>query len=736
MDRLQQEFGNDKPIILRVARALALLEFVTKTPKTIRNISALLVGKVGEPAPIQYVEFALDQLADHGYVRETENGWKLQTAQERTWQTERREHSPRMGDRQQILRDASEQLFNEAQLLTIRYKNLRTFRIGVALDGRTISDEQLMLRIYSAATPADFAGKVDEVIAESRKNETTPYWVFAVNPEIDKLVAEIHASNRMIATYGRKRGQNQISAEQHANLDHERNLKNMYEARLREELKTALSSGSSVFDGVKRDGVRYGNSVDSIIKGFLREKIPVIYPNLEIGARALPSKAPEQILKATNLKGLPNVFYERDDGLALIVQERADYKLYPEAEVAQEIYQHLTHYDEYGENEQLTGKAVETKFTGYGYGWETDLLQLVLAFLFRAGMINVSYKGMIYKDYRNDGSWKVFSGVRNFRQARFIPKKPIERRDRVGAAMVYEKLTGQQVDLQPQDISEALKVFAEGEKNTVLQIKYRAQTNRLPFIETLTDYNEILQNVLTNSSEDNIYLLVNQGDEIIERKEQVDDIWHEAVTDERLAYLIYMRRVVNQMWPEVREQVDGEVAEAVQYIEETLTTETYYLHFDELINCANQVAEVYYNRYETLHQQRGELFTEAIADIQETDAWHQISEEQQEQFIRPLQQKAVPEVTIDYSRGELVSQNTHSTIGELESDIDAINQKKVNVLERLQRAIAPEETIERVQLTRFFPDTIETEEDIEQAINTLHERLRELVAKGVKVIVE
>jgi len=200
--------------------------------------------------------------------------------------------------------------------------------------------------------------------------------------------------------------------------------------------------------------------------------------------------------------------------------------------------------------------------------------------------------------------------------------------------------------------------------------------------------------------------------------------------------LDYIRRVMNQMWPEIQDRADNGALESADRINEVLPAATYYEYLNELIGSADQIASVYYSYYEELHQQRGELFTRAVEEIQSAEAWGQITEEQQEQLLRPLKEKADTTTVIDRENGELVSRNTRSTIREMVSDINAISVLKSNVVERLQRILTPEQLIERVQLTRFFPQTIESEEDIAQALASLEERLKALIGKGVKVIVE
>ena len=40
-----------------------------------------------------------------------------------------------------------------------------------------------------------------------------------------------------------------------------------------------------------------------------------------------------------------------------------------------------------GYQEERTGKQLEKRFGGIGYGWDRDMLRLILAVLFRAGEV-------------------------------------------------------------------------------------------------------------------------------------------------------------------------------------------------------------------------------------------------------------------------------------------------------------------------------------------------------------
>src|SRR3974390_1934023 len=82
--------ADDKGWALRVAKVICLLEFVRDLPRTDANLAAFLVDEVGKPAPINEDKAAEKRLYEAQFIRSTEEVCKLQTGQEKSWETERR----------------------------------------------------------------------------------------------------------------------------------------------------------------------------------------------------------------------------------------------------------------------------------------------------------------------------------------------------------------------------------------------------------------------------------------------------------------------------------------------------------------------------------------------------------------------------------------------------------------------------------------------------------------------
>jgi hypothetical protein len=91
------------------------------------------------------------------FVRDTEEGYKLQTAQERGG------FQPKPKDLREILRELLDEIFSEPSLKRYRYKDLKTFSVGVTVDGvRLGSDGQIPLSVRVAEDAEELARKLSE----------------------------------------------------------------------------------------------------------------------------------------------------------------------------------------------------------------------------------------------------------------------------------------------------------------------------------------------------------------------------------------------------------------------------------------------------------------------------------------------------------------------------------------------------------------------------------------------
>ncbi|MEW6209584.1 MAG: hypothetical protein AB1631_14550 [Acidobacteriota bacterium] len=752
----------DRGMAIRVAKTICLLEFVRDLPRTEANIAACLVDKVGDPSPLAQVKSAIERLREAKFVRNTEEGWKLQTAQEKNWETERRSYlAPSPRERNDILREAMREIFSEPGLKTLHFRGLRNFRVGVTLDGARVSDEgQVPLALSTAEDMKEFPAKLIAVTNESRDpaHKHDIYWVYALTDDIDSLIANLYASRRMVARYDQMRVQNRINNEEMSCLTSEKHEVIRFQNRLREKLIEGLEKGQGVFRGVVKDAASLGRNLSEIIKNLFDYAVPDLYPKLQMGAYVLKGTEAEELLKAANLSGLSQVFYGGEQGLNLVIRDGSRTVANPAADVAKEVLDYLKREHSYGN--KITGKILEDHFQGIGYGWERDLLRLILAVLLRAGTIEVTYQGRRYINHQDPQCRAPFINNTAFKSASFAPRESIDLKTLTTAVQNYENMTGEEVDVEEGAIAAAFKKLADGELKILLPVEAVAMAHRLPVRETLDSYHQTLVNIASAASDDCVIFLAREGKSFKDTRDRVRRI-RDAIGDATLDVVRQARATVDSIWPVLEKRgQSGELTESFAQLQTLIAGEDFFEHTAEMKSLSLAISNAYQSIYRNLHDQRCEAFSKAIEEIKGRPEWVQAfpthtasasdtdkshteqvdaMADMQSAILAPLASRACAEAAL--FNGGLACQLCEATLNQMESDLAALGGLRNGVLSRLQELSAPVDAadgarIERIRVADFFTGILDSEASIDENLDRLREHLHKLIAEGAKVIIE
>jgi hypothetical protein len=728
--------AEDHGMTARVAKTVTLLEFVRDVPRTEANIAACLVEAVGQPAPLAEVQRAIEKLEKGKFVRNTEEGWKLQTAQEKNWETERRGFGARPKDRNEITRETLRSIFEEPNLKTYRYKNLRTFRVGIGVDGITVGDGEIPLWLYTSDDSQSFQAKLDEVRTESRqpKNQNEVYWVFALTPDVDDLEVGFFASKQIIAKYEQARAQNRISPEEAASLSNERQEVSRIQSRLKDKMIEALERGQGLFRGVSRDAASLGKNAGDIFKGFFDLAFPDLYPKLELGSRPVTGKEVDEILKAANLSALSPIFYDSDKGLSLVIKEGNQFVANPGAEVAKEILDYINREHAYGN--KVTGKILEEQFSGIGYGWDREIVKLVLAVLLRAGAIEVTHQGRRLRNYQEPQARAAFATVPAFRSASFSPRESVGLKTLTTAVQHLEQLIGEEVDIEEGAIATRFKKLAEEEMRLLLPLAATVQANRLPGADTVEEYRQSLTGIQNAASDDCVRILAGEGKSFNETRNTIRQM-RERIEYGALAIMQKARVTLDEQWPVLQRHGIGDPFDA-ETLEHLILTPEFYDSPDEVARETKEIAAKYVALYSELHQERTTEFANAIEGIKGRPDWSLVPADVRDSVLLPLVQRACESLELD--DGSTRCRNCHATVSEMESDIAALSGLAAQAIARVQELTAPREEAgvrtERVRLAEFFVGPLDSEAAIKDALDRLTEHLLKLSAEGVRIIVE
>jgi hypothetical protein len=728
---------------LRVAKAICLLEFIRDLPRTEANLAAVLVDEVGKATPLNEVQAAVTRLNNAQFIRNTEEGWKLQTAQEKNWETERRGHlEPKPRDRNELARTALEQIFDEPEFKTFRYQN-RSFRIGISVDGTNIGDEgELPLTLCVGEDADELTKRIEEIRTESQQksHENDLYWLFCLTPEIDELVGQLHASRKMVDKYNQLSAQQKISPDEATCLQDEKNSKNGYETRLRDKLTEAMERGTGMFRGVQKDASALGKGLGEILKKLFGQVVPDLYPKLQMGSRPLKGDEAEQILKAADLKALPNVFYVGDHGLGLVVKDGPKNIVSTNADVAKEVLDYLKSEQSYGNKDSRMGKALEKRFGGTPYGWERDMLRLILATLFRAGEIEVTYQGNRFHNYQDPASRTPFINNLAFRSSLFSPRRSVGLKTLTQAVQQLEELTGEEVDVEEGAIATAFKKVASEELRKLYPLKATAEAYRLPVTSMLSDYQQTLAGIQSSASDDCVRILTENGKDFRETRDKVRRL-RELLNAEALGALRQARQATDQVWQRLAaHNPSAELGSTVDKLKHHLDSESFIDSWEEIATSTKTVLGAYRNAYCELFDRRKKSYESAIGEIKNRTEWAPLEANNFSMattLLSPLQDRAGTDEDKEAVKGG--TSLGKSSLTEMESDLAAVNGLKSSVLVRLQElSISSEKKapIRKVRVSEFFNRPIQTQVELDKALDLIRDSLQKFIDEGAIIILE
>jgi hypothetical protein len=727
----------------RVAKAICLLEFIRDLPRTEANLAAVLVDEVGKATPIQEVQAAVKRLNTAQFIRNTEEGWKLQTAQEKNWETDRRGHlEPKPRERNELARSALQQIFDEPEFKTFRFQN-RSFRIAIRIDGTGIGDEgELPLTLSVADDADDLTKRIEEVRSESQQksHENDLYWLFCLTPEIDELVAQLHASRKMVDKYNQLSAQQKISPDEASCLQDEKNSKHGFETRLRDKLTEGMERGTGMFRGVQKDASALGKGLGEILKKFFGHIVPDMYFKLQMGSRPLKGDEAEHILKAADLKALPNVFYAGDHGLGLVIKEGPKNIVNTNADVAKEVLDYLKSEHSYGNKDSRMGKALERRFGGTPYGWERDMLRLILATLFRAGEVEVTYQGNRFRNYQDPAARTPFTSNPAFRSSLFSPRQTVGLKTLTQAVQQLEDLTGEEVDVEEGAIATAFKKVAAEELEKLYPLKATAEAHRLPIMPMLSEFQQTLIGIQASASDDCVRILTENGADFAETRDRVRQL-RELLNAEAIGVLRQARLVTEQVWQRLASHCPSpEIAASVEELKQLLSSEQLIASWGEMAGHTKAVLDAYKHVYIDIFDRRRNAYETAIGEIKNRAEWGPLESTNPgmaASLLSPLMGRVGTEDDKEaVAKGVSLGK---ASLTEMESDLAAVDGLKSSVSIKLQELSMGGEKkapVRRIRVSEFFNRPIQTQGELDKTLELIRDSLQKCIDEGAVIILE
>ena len=387
----------------RLMKAIALIVDTPALPVTAENLAVLLHPNVSAESLRDDVVTSLEQLVRDDRLRQSDDGYRLQSPEQKDWEKTRRGIDPRPADAIRLRRATLKE-----RLAGLSVTAGRAFKVEVHVEGEKAVEGDIPLHIDEA----DAARRTDLRAGSRDPNAAaTIWWTFTESPDTYEAIVEVFRSQQMIA---RKDVATKSSAEVEL-IGEERARLARHERQLTERLGRDLLAGQVIFRG-QIDDVE-GADVRAAAQAIVAERLGDIYSQLDQFSASLRGADVLAVLQADDLRGLPEALGEGGIGLTRVTPSGVELVVDtgPLATLLGEVRERANYGNE------ATGAYLERKFGSPPYGAPVEVVQALIAAAIRGGHVNVVHQGARISRADDPRLERVFRTLPTFRAASFTP---------------------------------------------------------------------------------------------------------------------------------------------------------------------------------------------------------------------------------------------------------------------------------------------------------------------------
>lgn len=702
------------PLAQAVAKVICLLQYVKSVHRTPENIAAALQPGVAADSQLAAVREALRELESTHKVRRGDDGYRIPTPAEDDWERLRNGINPKPGDSHRLYSEVLSSLWQPQPTFTLF--ETKTFKAGLVIQGREVIDGDMMFHVHLADSGKEFQMLAAELRTRSQQERKHVFWAIALNDAIDRETVELFRSKEMLA-----RKERDTKGEDTPGLISEEKMRQRrHGEELRRLVKAACLAGNVYFRGNDRSPGDRSVDVGKSSAEILGHVLPEVFDRFkEAAAKSSDVKrGVDALFTADNLQGLPAVF----GSLGLLRDEKGKPVFRVESGPLKEVLDRIDERANYGDT--ASGRFLSDEFAKEPFGWDFDVVHLLTLALVRAGKVEAVSKGQTF-DALGGVEVRENIGKNNlFRQASFRPKKGIEFEELVKASEAFRDTFGTEVrELNAGAIVQELRNAVARHEDTVAAALGQLTANRLPG-GTVLDSALGQMKAILRGSEDNALATFNSSHRSIKDAIKRAAELEQCLTEPRLHALARARQALATAWPFLVQETD--VPEALRAnaaaLEDFLARESFYKELPAIEQSTKAIETDYDKRYQEAIATRIAQYEKAFDRLVKTPGWSEIDEDQQRRLAAP------------FERGK-AKDKERLPVPQLRSERDACDGRLRAALAELRHIIDGERVV-NVNIASYFGGGIETEEQLDAALQGVREECARLIGSGKKVIVQ
>lgn len=713
VEGVRHDFPN-KPLHWSVAACVAVLERIHDLPATAENVAAALHPAWDAPGGLPEVQAVLDELVAAERLRKVGPRYEVITAAGRDWQKERNGingTSALPGLRHEFLREAL------TGLPPYRQGN-RNFTARVRVGREWLQPAGDLTLHVLVDEPDVVAARAEEVREASRVHPDSAYWLVAADDYWDRMLEEVYRSREMLDRYAAKtRGTDEDAPLRALVAAEETQLQDTLLPAARRETASALLRATLCWQGVPYPPDKWGADPAKVVGAWMQQQVPKTFTKFDMAAVRVSQGDARRMITEADLSAAPSSAQPAPTGMGLVTRQGGRWTIDHRAPPCVEVLSHLR--DAGG---PVSGKQLETDFRDAPYGWDLDVLMVVVAALMRAGQVEAVASAQTVTA-ADAAAAAIFSGPAAFRAASFRPRRDmVSIADVARAAMVLQALGASTVP-----VDEARVVQRAGE--LAAQWRERAGSARTALVARRWPVGAAVEDVVRLSREwgqgraEAVIRSITENAQDLEAAQMALTALEQALQGSALERLEHAWAVRTQAGRLAGQGLfSAAAAERAAALGALLDADDFYLRLPSINEATAQLEAELEEQAASLRQRLGHEVDASAQDLRESGQRLGLPAERVAEVLVPLLRL---KDGLDGSTGE-------EAAGRL-AMLPAVRDR---VADALAGTAQPERPRIAVKVREVLPSLISSPEELEPALEALRARCRAVLDQGGTVVLQ
>jgi hypothetical protein len=373
---------------------------------------------------------------------------------------------------------------------------------------------------------------------------------------------------------------------------------------------------------------------------------------------------------------------------------------------------------------KATGKSITEHFGRPEFGWDFEVVRLLVAVLVRAGAIQMTHKSETIESTTSVAAKDALTNNNYFRLASFQPKKGVNFAEIAKAADNFKSTFGAAVkELSLSPVVAEIRAALHASQDDLQRARDQLVFHRLPGSAVLDD--ALAQaRTIDRGSEDSAIAEFNASyqkvKDAIRRAAEIEN----ELTPSAVVSIEAARQALGNQWRALDAELDlaPAVREAAAHITDVLERETFFRDLADVNQWTFDIKAEYDRRFREALAEKVALYHGALDQLCDEPGWPGLDVSAKEDIAAALRYHAEDDGL------------SEPALSQVRSDSDACLARLRAAIEKVHHVIEGDRIV-TVDIQPYFRGGVEDSDQLDAALSGVREECERLIADGKKIVI-